>query len=381
MRCEMCACCCCCMGPVVPIDRWGCLSGCLLGRRPWNLPPTPAQEKAHDDDDDGRHLSLHCIVHRSNDATHTPPPAVGRARAAAAIEKNRRRTKRRSPRPPVVGPPAHTPAQERGLKGCHCNCPVPVPSSRSPPPFTPTHPNPKQLASTRNRVEARSRSPRLFSGCRLLPGNYPPTPYHPPPPCSIENQYRMHWLTLTTTHAQQQPHPAIHRPQPHRRSGDCRPLAQASADINIEKAPLARTSKRLHCSSKARQQAASSSMARLPTTHLSPILSLFLLLLLLPACHAHLELAQTLGSHMVLQRAPHRAAIYGRADPLAPVAVTVQRDAVINGVRAMHACTPWGGVCIWVVGFLGGGGRQEEESCWLVGVCVRSIEGVGVAID
>lgn len=74
------------------------------------------------------------------------------------------------------------------------------------------------------------------------------------------------------------------------------------------------------------------------------LLSTLLLLLLLPGIsHAHLRFAHTLGNHMVLQRAPHQAAIYGHADALAPVAVTVavqkQRDAsttmtVVNGVRA-----------------------------------------------
>ena len=39
--------------------------------------------------------------------------------------------------------------------------------------------------------------------------------------------------------------------------------------------------------------------------------SLLLLLLLVPAAQARLQLAQSLGSHMVLQREPHRAAIYG----------------------------------------------------------------------
>lgn len=42
--------------------------------------------------------------------------------------------------------------------------------------------------------------------------------------------------------------------------------------------------------------------------------------------HARLQVAQTLGSHMVLQRAPHRAAIYGHADPFARVAVGVRRQ-------------------------------------------------------
>jgi hypothetical protein len=48
----------------------------------------------------------------------------------------------------------------------------------------------------------------------------------------------------------------------------------------------------------------------------------------LTAVQGRLEVAKTLGSHMVLQRAPHRAAIYGHADPFARVAVAVRRDQV-----------------------------------------------------
>lgn len=61
-----------------------------------------------------------------------------------------------------------------------------------------------------------------------------------------------------------------------------------------------------------------------------PRLPLLLPALLLSVSHAHLQVANTLGSHMVLQRAPHRAAIYGHADPLAPVGVTVQRNTPVN---------------------------------------------------
>lgn len=77
-------------------------------------------------------------------------------------------------------------------------------------------------------------------------------------------------------------------------------------------------------------------------TQLALPLLLSTLLHLLPAIsHAHLRFAHTLGNHMVLQRAPHQAAIYGHADPVAPVAVTVHKQgdasttiAMLNGVRA-----------------------------------------------
>src|SRR6056297_3272086 len=53
---------------------------------------------------------------------------------------------------------------------------------------------------------------------------------------------------------------------------------------------------------------------------------LLLLLNLLPFLEARLQLANTLGSHMVLQRAPHRAVLYGVADGWAKIDVRVQAE-------------------------------------------------------
>ncbi|TFJ82541.1 hypothetical protein NSK_006143 [Nannochloropsis salina CCMP1776] len=53
---------------------------------------------------------------------------------------------------------------------------------------------------------------------------------------------------------------------------------------------------------------------------------LLLLLNLLPSLEARLQLANTLGSHMVLQRAPHRAVLYGMADGWAKIDVRVQAE-------------------------------------------------------
>lgn len=59
-----------------------------------------------------------------------------------------------------------------------------------------------------------------------------------------------------------------------------------------------------------------------------------------PTAQARLEVAKTLGDHMVLQRAPHRAAIYGHADPFARVSVAVRREqnATATMVRGCLPC-------------------------------------------
>lgn len=62
-----------------------------------------------------------------------------------------------------------------------------------------------------------------------------------------------------------------------------------------------------------------------------------------PTAHARLEVAKTLGDHMVLQRAPHRAAIYGHADPFARVSVAVRREQ--NATAAAAAAMVRG--CLW----------------------------------
>lgn len=77
----------------------------------------------------------------------------------------------------------------------------------------------------------------------------------------------------------------------------------------------------------------------------SALLLLFLVLAAaIPAVvvQGRLEFAKSLGDHMVLQRAPHRAAIYGHADPHVRIAVTLKREPAVS-----ESCCA---ACIWIGG-------------------------------
>jgi len=70
-----------------------------------------------------------------------------------------------------------------------------------------------------------------------------------------------------------------------------------------------------------------------------PFLFVLALLLLPSLLHARLQVAQTLGSHMVLQRTPHRASIYGTADSWARINLTLH--AMTSGMFVcMRDCLP-----------------------------------------
>ena len=126
----------------------------------------------------------------------------------------------------------------------------------------------------------------------LNPSTHPPTPPKSPTPSAVEHSCATQMLTPRHTA------PFLHHPPTHPYTG----MAAAA-----HKQPEGRM------------------MRLLPSFSFSSFLLLLLLLLLPFLTHARLELAQTLGSHMVLQRAPHRAAVYGTADAWARVSVALAR--------------------------------------------------------